>query len=184
MNEQISMDDLLRAEEEPRKVVIPTSRYDGEKIYTIPDDVWEKRCRFCVQKNGPENIQIPIWAVHKAQYEKIIPCKIMAISHPNKMPGECMNFAPKITTYGICATCKHNGPEFHEGFCFKEDHAEQRRVCYGQRYGGDERKIDYYARHRLSVCDDYEPHEYVDERERINERTQEAADPGQAAADL
>lgn len=167
MNMQISMDDLLRAEEEPRKVVIPVSRYDGERVYQIPADVWEKRCRYCVHKSADENRPIPAWAVHKDQYEEIIPCRIMAISQPNEMPGECMNFAPKITTCGICATCRNNGAEFHEGFCFKKNHAEQRRVCYGKSYGGDKRKIDYYARHRLSVCDDYEPDEYVDERERI-----------------
>ena len=183
MNEQISMDDLMRAEDKPEKIVIPTSKYDGEKVYTIPEDVWKSRCRFCVHKNAEENVQIPAWAVYKRQYEEIIPCRIMAISHPNERPGECMSFAPKMSTYGICETCRHNNI-FTDGFCMKADHADQRRVCYGKHYGGDERKIDYYARHRLSVCDDYEPDQYADEREQIHERTEEAADPGKAAADL
>ena len=167
MNDQISIDDLLRAEEKPAKIVIPIAKYDGEKIYTIPEDVWEKRCRFCMHRRGLENIPVPIWAVHTVRYEEIIPCRIMAISHPNERPGECMSFTPKITTYGICATCRHNAWEFHEGFCFKEDHGEQYRVCFGQHYGGSDKKIDYYARHRLSRCEDYEPSEYVDEKERI-----------------
>ena len=167
MNEQISMYDLMRAEEKPAKIVIPTASYDGERVYTIPNDVWEKRCRFCVHKNAEENVPIPLWAVHRRQYEEIIPCRIMAISQPNKRPGECMSFAPKMSTYGICETCKHNNI-FHEGFCMKEGHAEQRRVCYGTHYGGDEKKIDYYSRHRLSVCDDYKPDDYADEKERIN----------------
>lgn len=161
---QISMDELLREEEQPAKAEIPVARYDGEKIFMIPEDVWENRCRLCVHKRGPENIHVPLWAVHKAQYEKIIPCRIMGISRPNEMTGECMSFAPRSDVYGICGTCRHNACEFHEGFCFKEDHAPQRRVFYGTNYGGDKRKVDYWGRHRLSVCDDYEPDQYVKER--------------------
>ena len=166
MRNQISIDDLLMETEEQKKPEIPVPKYDEEKVYTIPEDVWEKRCRFCVHKNAEDNIPIPLWAVHKPQYSESIPCRIMAISRPNVMPGECMSFAPKMSTYGICETCRHNNI-FHDGFCTKPDHAEQRRVCYGGNYGGDQRKIEYYGRHRLSVCDDYEPDYYADERERI-----------------
>ena len=53
----------------------------------------------------------------------------------------------------------------------KEDHAPQRRVCYGTDYGGDEKKVDYYSRHRFCVCDDYEPNEYVREKMKEEQRT-------------
>ena len=154
---QMCFSDLI--EDEPAKVTLLAVGIDG-KAYTIPGDVWENRCRFCIHKNAEENLPVPAWAVHKPQYEDVIPCRIMSISRPNEMPGECMSFAPKISVYGICGTCKHNNI-FCDGFCMKEDHKEQRRVFYGKDYGGDERKRDYYGRHALSVCDDYEPGEYV-----------------------
>lgn len=160
MQNQISIDELLRESEPPVKVEVPVARNETETVYSIPDDVFAERCKYCVHKMGSENIPIPLWAVHKRQYENIIPCKIMAISRPNDRPGECMSFAPRIDVYGICATCKGNS-FFHNGFCLKENHGKQRRVFYGTHYGGDARKIDYYARHRLSVCDDYEPNQYV-----------------------
>ena len=166
MSTQICIDDLLKAEEPPKKTEIPVSRYEGERVYTIPADVWEKRCRFCVHRNAAENIPIPSWAVYRSQYSEVIPCRIMALSKPNEKQGECMSFAPRISTYGICESCRNNNI-FFDGFCTKADHAAQRRVCFGTDYGGDERKVDYYARHRLSVCDDYRPDYYADENERI-----------------
>ena len=111
-------------------------------------------------ENAEENVPVPASAVHKYKYSDILPCRILGVCHPNDMPGDCMSFAPRMDVYGICATCKHSN-QFHDGFCLKENHAEQRRVFYGKDYGGDERKIDYYGRHRLSVCDDYAPDEYV-----------------------
>ena len=79
----------------------------------------------------------------------------MAIAQPGKrLPGECFSFAPETNIHGICATCKHDNV-FHEGYCTKEGHAEQRRVFYGTAYNNS--KPDYWGRHRLSVCDDYEP---------------------------
>ena len=156
---QISIDDLLREKETPSKVVIPSSG-PGEKVYRIPEDVWETRCSLCVHKHAQENIEVPLWAVHKPQYSGIIPCRIMTISRPNERPGECMSFTPRIDCYGICETCEHDNI-FSEGFCMKKDHAEQHRVFYGMDYGGDERKIDYYSRHRFCVCADYEPNKYA-----------------------
>ena len=161
MIRQISMDDLMKKEAQKVERPEPT---EGERVYTIPDDVWESRCSKCIHKNAAENIPIPIWAVHKRMYEEMIPCRIMTISQPNAMPGECMSFAPRMDVYGICETCVHNNI-FHEGFCMKEDHAPQRRVYFGQHYGGDEKKRDYYGRHRLSVCDDYKPDQYAKEAE-------------------
>ena len=162
MIHQMSIDELITKEEPKVQIQIPIASYDGEKVYTIPDDVWNNRCQLCIHKTGSKNIPIPLWAVHKRQYEEIIPCRIMAISRPNDRPGECMSFAPRMDVYGICETCVYNNI-FHEGFCMKEDHAPQRRMYYGTHYGGDDRKIDYYSRHRLSVCDDYEPDQYVKE---------------------
>ena len=163
MNGQISIEDLLREEEPPpKKTEIPVSMHSGEKIYTIPDDVWEGRCRFCTHRNGAENIPVPLWAIYKPQYAEIIPCRILSICRPNDRPGECMSFAPRMDTYGICGTCRYNSI-FHDGFCTKDDHAEERRVYWGTDYGGDARKVDYYGRHRLSVCDDYAPDSYVKE---------------------
>lgn len=162
MNRQISIDEFLRQQEPEPKIVIPVSRYDGEKVYQIPQDVWETRCIHCEHKNGKENVQIPMWAIHKAQYEKIIPCRIMAILGRglDEMPGECMSFAPRIETYGICYTCRHDS-HFNEGFCDREEHAPERRVYYGGHYGGDEKNRDYWGRHRFCTCDDYEPNQYV-----------------------
>ena len=149
--------------EKPKPVILPHVQA-GEKVFSIPQDVWETRCVHCVHKNGKENWAVPLWAVHRPQYTETIPCRIMSISRPNVMPGECMSFAPKISVYGICESCRHNNI-FEDRFCAKEDHAEQRRVFYGHDYGGDERKRDYWGRHRLSVCDDYEPNQYAERGE-------------------
>ena len=151
MNFQISFDDLIKEEEE--KVTLPDSSCG--KAYKIPDDVWETRCKFCVHKHAEENTPVPMEVVHKPRYSSLLPCRIMSVSSPNDKPGECMSFAPKPDTYGICESCKHNNI-FADGFCLKKDHAEQRRVFFGQSYNGGERLQDYYGRHRLSVCDDYD----------------------------
>lgn len=165
MTQQISMYDLFREEKKPAEPVrIPVPKEATETVYTIPQDVFETRCRLCVHKRGAENIPVPLWAVHRPQYAEIIPCRIMAISRPNDKPGECMSFAPRFGLKGICESCRHNNI-FHEGFCMKENHAEQHRVYWGTDYGGDARKVDYYGRHRLSVCDDYEPDQYVKEEQ-------------------
>jgi len=163
MNVQISMEEYLRREEPPVKVEIPVAKETGEKVYTIPQDVWETRCRICTHKHGAENIPVPLWAVHMYRYEALIPCKIMSISRPNDRPGECMSFRPKIfKVKGICESCVYNN-QFAEGFCTKKDHAEQHRVYWGGHFGGDARNIDYWGRHTLSVCDDYEPHRFIEE---------------------
>lgn len=162
MNLQISIDEYLRHEEPPAKIEIPVTKNEIGTVFKIPEDVWQERCQLCIHKNAEENIPVPLWAVHRPQYSEIIPCRIMAISRPNVRPGECMSFAPRFGLKGICESCRHNNI-FHEGFCMKEDHAEQHRVFWGTDYGGDARRVDYYGRHRLSVCDDYEPDQYVKE---------------------
>ena len=150
---QVSIYDVLAENEPKREIVLPKAQ-PGETVYTIPEDVWNTRCRYCIHKNAEKNIPIPAGVIWRYSYEKVLPCRVMGVSRPNEMPGECMSFAPIHNLYGICATCKHDNC-FHEGWCTKEDHAEQRRVFYGQDYGNA--KADYWGRHRLSVCDDYDP---------------------------
>ena len=162
MFNQITIDELLATS----KPLITAETMDapvaapGERVLTIPDDVWETRCIHCVHKNAEKNVPLPAWAAFKHRYNAILPCQIMGISRTHDRPGECMSFAPKSSCYGICATCEHNN-SFTDGFCMKKDHAPQRRVFYGKDYGGDAKKIDYWGRHALSVCDDYEPDELV-----------------------
>ena len=163
MNQQISMDELLRKEDPPVKVEIPVARYENETVYTIPADVWEGRCRKCVHRNADENIPVPIRAVYKPQYTKIIPCRIMSISRPNDIPGECKSFAARMDVYGICKTCKHNS-HFHEGFCMKVGHAPEHQIYIGQDYGRE------CYRHDLCGCDDYEPDNYVKEGQKKEEQ--------------
>lgn len=164
MIKQMSIDDFLHKTEPEARIEIPIARSETEKIYTIPQDVWENRCQICVHKKAEENRPIPLWAVYSYQYDKIIPCRIMGISRPNDRPGECMSFAPIYGLEGICESCQYNN-QFCEGFCTKENHAPQRRVYWGGNYGGDERKRDYWGRHRFSVCDDYKRHSVFEERD-------------------
>lgn len=152
---QLCFTDLVA--EEPEAVTLPEA--DG-KCYTIPADVWENRCRFCVHKHAEENKPVPMWAVHKPMYQHLIPCRILSVANLHERPGECMSFAPRMDCYGICESCIHDNM-FADGFCLKKDHAEQRRVFWGQCYSVDEKLKDYYGRHRLSVCDDYMPDQYA-----------------------
>ena len=160
MRHQITIDDLLYEAEPRTKAVELPAPVAGEKVFTIPDDVWETRCQLCIHKNAEKNVSIPLWAVNSPHYSDVVPCLIMGVCRPNDRPGECMSFAPRIDCYGICGSCKHDNC-FHEGFCMKDNHAPERRVYYGQTYGGDAKKLDYWGRHYLSVCDDYEPDEYA-----------------------
>ena len=157
MNQQISMDELLKQEQEP---IEPIYVRTGEKCYLIPDDVWENRCRLCIHKNAEKNALIPHRYVYKPYYTKLVPCRILTVARPNDMPGECMSFSPRLDTYGICETCVYNN-QFSERFCRKANHGKQHRVYWGKEFGGDEKTRDYWGRHRFSACDDYEPDENV-----------------------
>ena len=99
---QLSFSDLMA--EEPETVTLP----EGGKCYTIPADVWENRCRFCVHKHAEENQPVPMWAVYKPMYSHLIPCRILTVANLHERPGECMSFAPRMDCYGICETCIHN----------------------------------------------------------------------------
>ena len=150
---QLSMFDAMAENETKREIVVPKAA-DGERVYSIPEDVWRTRCKYCIHKNAEKNAAIPASVIYRYSYEKVIPCRILTVAQPNKMPGECMSFAPVHHLYGICETCVHDNM-FAEGFCQKKDHAEKRRVYWGKSYNND--KPDYWGEHRLSVCDDYEP---------------------------
>jgi len=149
---QISIFELMNKEPEPQEIPQPAQ---GERVYTIPDDVWETRCKYCMHKQAEQNIPVPISVIHKYAFQSKVPCRILAVALPDRMPGECLSFAPH-NVYGICATCEYNNP-FVDDFCRKPHHAEQHRVFYGQDYGGDEKKRDYWGRHCLSTCADYSP---------------------------
>lgn len=137
------------------RMKFPPDQAREENCRIIPDEIWEKRCRFCTHKNAAENIPVPVSWLGKYQYDRIIPCRIISLFHTEKT-GECVNFHPEFFTGGICYSCRHNN-RFHEGFCTKEDHAPQRRVYYADGFGGDEKHRDYWGRHVQCVCDDYEP---------------------------
>ena len=153
MIHQITFSEIISEHRTEPEYMIPVCD-ENTDAYRIPDDIWNTRCRFCIHRHGAENIPVPKSEVHRPYLEKVIPCRIMAISHPGaQITGECMSFSP-VDVYGICGTCKHDNL-FCEGWCMKEDHGEERRVFYGKTYNND--KPDYWGRHRLSVCDDYEP---------------------------
>lgn len=131
---------------------------DGDRLITIPDDVWKNRCKFCVHKCGNINFPVSVYSIDKPGER---PCNIIRFFRQEKA-GECPNFHPDIGVGGICYSCMNNN-QFFEGFCTKADHAEQRRVYYGGDFGGDEKKRDYWGRHVQSVCDDYRPYSCVKE---------------------
>ena len=120
---------------------------DGERFITIPDEIWRNRCTYCKHKESTVNWPLPVSEIDRPGDK---PCRIIRL-FSEKMPGECANFTPD-NVYGICGTCIHDN-YFCKGFCDKADHAPQRRVFWGNDLGGS----DYYGRHRLSTCDDYEP---------------------------
>ena len=82
---QISMFEIIAQAREPVTVPRPET---GEKVYVIPDDVWENRCRYCAHKQAEENRPIPISIIHKYMYQDVIPCRILSICKPDRMPGE------------------------------------------------------------------------------------------------
>ena len=171
IHKQISMDEIMNP---PKEVKIP--EVTGPDAIRIPDDVWENRCMKCVHRCAKNNNPVSkdmLW--RSWNYEGIIPCKILGLAKCNDMPGECLSFEPSIWMYGICGSCEHDN-NFFDGFCMKKDHAPQRRVCYGTDYGGDERKKDYYSRHRFCVCDDYKPNEYVREKMKEEQDGQRTGD--------
>ena len=157
MDNQISMFDLMVKPEEEIKIPEP-SAYEG-KIYQIPDDVWENRCIHCVHKVGVNNIPMDIRTLESHRYSTVIPCQILRLVRFDILPGECSSFAPKVGTWGICESCKHNSV-FCEGYCRKADHAPERQVFrLAVKFGNE--FDDYYGRHIVSTCDDYDPDDWA-----------------------
>lgn len=122
----------------------------------IPGDVWEGRCQWCVHRQGSENRAIPKAWIGRYQHDKDRPCRIMGISRPGEIEGECKNFAPH-QIYGICKTCRHNNC-FHEGYCLHDGQPNKRQVYIGQ--SAYNHKANYWQVHELSTCDAYEPDAY------------------------
>lgn len=152
MNEQISMDELMKPQEKEITEIPVRNGY----VKQIPEDVWENRCQICIHKRGAKNVPCDLSVVWRSCYDKLIPCRIISIAHCCDIPGECKSFAPRMDVYGICKTCKHSN-HFHEGFCMKDGHAPEHQIYIGQDYGKE------CYRHDLCGCDDYEPDSYVKE---------------------
>ena len=145
---QVSMDELLR---EDKKEVLPP--LVGNRIFKIPDDVWENRCQICSFKMADKNIPCDMRMIEKPMYEKLLPCRILRLARFDGH-GECESFFIKDDTPGFCCSCKYSN-SFCDGYCEKKNHApELQKIMKGWAYG---EKKDYWGKHRLSVCDDYKP---------------------------
>ena len=115
----------------------------------IPDDVYEGRCRYCIQYTGEENGEIPDEKVFVPYYSRKAACRILGIAQCSKVPGECLSFAPE-PIFGICQYCEHSNA-FAEGYCtVPRGPKEKRRVYLGWGNGDG-----YYADHALFTCDKY-----------------------------
>lgn len=115
----------------------------------IPDDVYEGRCRYCIQYTGEENGEIPDEKVFVPYYSQKAACRILGIAQCGKVPGECLSFAPK-PIFGICKYCEYTN-SFTEGYCMAPGGPKgKRRVYLGCSVGGS-----YYADHALFTCKKY-----------------------------
>lgn len=126
-----------------------------EDVIRIPDDVWENRCQWCAHKNPAvkENRNVEKWEPMSPQQSvlKSLPCRILSVSRPNRIPGECMSFSPNHI-YGICWTCKWDNL-FHEpSYCLFSDQPEAHPVYAGNDYGAR-----YFKEHYLCTCENYGP---------------------------
>ena len=121
------------------------------RIFQIPDDVWQNRCKICHHKLADENRPCDMRMIEKPMYEKFLPCRILRLTNFDT-PGECSCFSIKDDTPGYCVSCEHNNI-FCDGYCMKKDHAPQRQlIMKGDTYGHHN---EYWGKHILSVCDDY-----------------------------
>ena len=109
----------------------------------IPDDVYEGRCRYCIQYTGEENGEIPDEKVFVPYYSRKAACRILGIAQCSKVPGECLSFAPE-PIFGICQYCEHSN-SFAEGYCTVPGGPKGKRRVY----------LGYYADHALFTCDKY-----------------------------
>ena len=119
----------------------------------IPDDVFETRCRYCRHRQTEENREIPDKYVFFAPKHKEMPCGIMGISQHNKVKGECLSFLPNYI-FGICSTCQHNNM-FMKNYCRLEKQPNKRQLFVASSVG-DAITPEYYSKHRVSTCDNYE----------------------------
>ena len=117
----------------------------------IPDDVFEKRCKYCIHYTGGENADVPASRMFKTKDHA---CHIFGISQCDQIPGECKSFHPNHI-FGICYTCQFNN-SFHEGFCTRNEQPNKRQIYVG--FGGLNR--EYFGTHCLSTCEAYRPNAY------------------------
>ena len=122
----------------------------NEKMIKIPDDVFETRCRWCVHRIREENQPVDFDRIWRASYRDELPCRIIGIARCNDIPGECTSFHPN-EIYGICGTCEHDSM-FCDGFCRRREQPNKRQLFIGQGYANPE----YWGKHYLSTCDNYE----------------------------
>lgn len=121
----------------------------------IPEEVWEGRCRWCAHRKLEENKTFEKEMVYREWYnQENVPCRISTVARYDRMPGECLSFAPNYI-FGICKTCEYNN-SFHEGYCTRDGQPNKRQVYIGQ--SAYSHKPDYWQKHELSTCDGYEPH--------------------------
>ena len=146
MIKQITMYEVMNPDDDPPPVAT------GDKVFRIPDEVWENRCRICVHKRADKNIPCDMAMIDKPMNEDFIPCRVLRLARFNN--GECGSFAIRPDTPGFCCSCEHDNI-FCPGYCMKPDHGPERQIIRtGMTYHVND---DYYGRHILSVCDDYKP---------------------------
>ena len=121
-----------------------------DEFLSIPEKVWEGRCRWCIHRLAEENQPVPKLWVYRY---KNLPCRIMGLARCDEVDGECLSFAPNWI-YGICKTCENNNC-FHPGYCLLDDQPNKRQVYIGQH--AYNHKPDYWHVHELSTCDAYSP---------------------------
>lgn len=126
-----------------------------DDVIRIPDEIWEERCRWCVHRQTEKNRSVVRWETSTSRQDvsASVPCRILSIAGYDRIPGECVSFAPH-DIYGLCMTCAHDRM-FHrkEGFCELDERPNYRQVYLGIGYQNPE----YWGRHRLSTCDNYCP---------------------------
>lgn len=122
----------------------------------IPDDVFEKRCPYCLHgriENG--NRDVPDRLLLTLAGHDMSSCNIFGISNYKcrEIPGECLDFMPHAI-YGICYTCEFSN-SFHPGYCLRDEQPNKRKLYIGCGFSGGAAHPDYWRDHILSTCDNY-----------------------------
>ena len=124
----------------------------------IPDDVFETRCRYCRHRQTEENKTIPDNHIFEARHHKEKPCRIMGINQCKTVKGECLSFLPNYI-FGICLTCRHNNI-FAENYCTLDKQPNKQQLYIASSVG-DASTPEYYSKHTVSTCDNYQVEEWM-----------------------